>query len=617
MIKNNCKLFKNIIFVCIVKKSDIDKSALWYEKANNPYINAEILVYENDSTYLYEYEKYVNSERLKGYNIIKMKYYEIIDRDLLEENKNKSNFSDIVYNVNSNLYKYDFELFYEYIKKCIDEKKYSKTIYEIQILDNKSTFDQISKSQFSLIYNKLAKCKQFCEYDEYEIIKTYKYSYNLDNNNLVPLYELMVKYRLAGLYEKGIHLLNDFYKTFGNPSLFNDSILYEDFIENIVKPNKYYNESLYTYLYYLEFEAIICYIHYAENLIKENTEGTEGMEQVREKAINYFRIAYILCNRIIRRKMMIADEAIKQINHFRSRCIEYIKDEYIFYNQKKINMLYEKSKLPEFLKNKNHLIFTVTTCKRFDLFEKTINSLINCTKDIDLIDEWLCVDDNSSEEDRTLMKEKYPFFTYIFKTPEEKGHSKSMNMIRDYVIQSEYKYSLHMEDDWHSVVEMDYIKPCIQIIEENANKVGVGIKQVVQNRQYVQLIRPRDIDLKGGFQRYLSNDYRYILHEFYPKGSEEETQFWKRINGGFSASYWPHYSLNPSIMDNDVYKCLGSYNENVRHFEMEYASRYTNAGFKTAFLDNITRLHIGKLIGEEGKKNAYELNELVQFSAKS
>lgn len=607
--KNNSELCKNILFLCIIKKSDIHKSVIWYEKVNNPYINTEIFVYENESTYLYEYEKYVSSKEYEEDNIIKMEYYQIIDKDFLEKNKDSPFLFNHIYNESSNLYAYDFDLFYEYIKMLMTNevggKKYGKTINEINIFIKKSSIENVPKlgCEFSLIYNKLAKCKQFCEYNEHNIIETYTYSYERDNNNLVPLYELMVKYRLAGLYEKGIELLKTFYKTFGNPSLFNDSTLYEEFIENIVKKNKYYNESLYTYLYYLEFEAIICYIHSAEKLI----------DQDREKAIDYFRIAYILCNRIMGRKMVIADEAIKQINHFRSRCIEYIKDEFIFYNQEVVKKLYEKSKLPDFLKNKDHVIFTVTTCKRFDLFEKTINSLINCTKDIDLIDEWLCVDDNSSEEDRALMKEKYPFFTYIFKKAEEKGHSKSMNMIRNYVIQSEYKYTLHMEDDWQSVVHMDYIKPCIQIIEENRDTRD-GIKQVVQNRQYVQLIRQRDIDLKGGFQRYLLDGYRYILHEFYPKGSEEESQFWKRINGGFSASYWPHYSLNPSVMDSEVYKCLGAYNESVRHFEMEYASRYTNAGFKTAFFDNITRLHIGKLIGEEGKKNAYELNELVQFA---
>ena len=49
-------------------------------------------------------------------------------------------------------------------------------------------------------------------------------------------------------------------------------------------------------------------------------------------------------------------------------------------------------------------MFSITTCKRFDLFEKTINSFIQCCKDVLLIDKWLCIDDNSSDTDREKMK---------------------------------------------------------------------------------------------------------------------------------------------------------------------------------------------------------------------
>ena len=52
------------------------------------------------------------------------------------------------------------------------------------------------------------------------------------------------------------------------------------------------------------------------------------------------------------------------------------------------------------------IMFSITTCKRFDLFEKTINSFLNCCNDIDTIDYWLCVDDNSSIEDRNYILEK-------------------------------------------------------------------------------------------------------------------------------------------------------------------------------------------------------------------
>ncbi len=575
---------RNFTLLCIVQERDADFVKDWYQE-NSDFENKLVFAYENASTYLREYEAF----KTKHTNIFLDEVFEMpyfMRMKILHDENSES------YQLKKYLH---FDLFYAYIKRMMDEKKYALAIDEIQTYFCYLDDEEEDKKKKSLLYTKLAKCMQHCEYSERKIVEIYEKAYFCDHHYLVPLYELIVKYRLAGLYQKGIDLMTLFWTHFdGTPMLFNDSPFYDEFIENVVKKNPYYMESLYTYLYFLEFETIICYLHIAE--ASQNVE--------------YFKIAYQLCNRVMLRKMVIADEAIKQINHFKARCIEHVKGEYTKYNREKVEELMDLVALPEELKRKEKgVIFTVTTCKRFDLFEQTMNALLNCTKDIDMIQEWLCVDDNSSEEDRALMKERYPFFTFIWKGPEEKGHAKSMNIIRDYVLKSGYPYTMHMEDDWVAVCEMEYVKPSIRIIMENQE----GIRQVVQNRQYVQLIRPRDIDLKGGFQRYLKDGFRYIVHEFYPKGSAEENAFWKRNGGGFSASYWPHYSLNPSVMSCEVYQALGPYPETVRHFEMDYASRYTNAGFRTAFLDGIFRLHIGKLIGEEGKKNAYELNELVQF----
>ena len=51
-------------------------------------------------------------------------------------------------------------------------------------------------------------------------------------------------------------------------------------------------------------------------------------------------------------------------------------------------------------KNIKHPATTVflsfTTCKRLDLFEKTVNSLLLYCEDIDTVDYFFCVDDNSS-----------------------------------------------------------------------------------------------------------------------------------------------------------------------------------------------------------------------------
>ncbi len=575
---------KNIIYaLLIIPKEDSSFVTHWYSNIiSNENIHKRVFMYDDKNNFLKLYTEYIHSLKINEplFNestLFKMNYFEYIHQNTLS-------------------ILYDFTLFEKFIQNEINKNNFS---YAIHFLKNSLEKNHFSSYQKSILFLHLARCYQKSNFDELSILENYQKAFDLCNDNLIALYEMIVKYRFAGDFNTILNISKPYFDRFGTPDLLNDSPniqKYNDFLENVVKKNIYWNSSLYTYLYFLDFELLLTYLFIAR--ISNNDKK------------KYYSIAYQLCNRIMLRKMIIADDSIKQINHFKAECIEYVKDDFIFYPFDKITELTEYSKIPDELKDKNKVIFTVTTCKRFDLFEKTMNSLINASTDIDYIQEWLCVDDNSSVEDRELMKSKYPFFTFIFKTPEEKGHAKSMNIIRDYVLKSGYKYTMHMEDDWQSVCVMDTIQKSIQIIEENID----GIRQVVHNRQYVQLIRPRDIDLKGGIQKYLNNGYRYILHEFYPNGSEAQQEFWKRVGNGYSACYWPNYSLNPSIMSCDIYKCLGPYNEHMRHFEMDYASRFTNAGFKTAFLDGIYRLHIGKLIGEEGKKNAYELNELVQFA---
>ena len=48
---------------------------------------------------------------------------------------------------------------------------------------------------------------------------------------------------------------------------------------------------------------------------------------------------------------------------------------------------------------------------------------------------------------------------------------------------------------------------------------------------------------------------------------------------------------------------------------MDYARKYTNKGYKSSFLNEITNLHIGKLTTENSSqtKNAYSLNDEDQF----
>jgi hypothetical protein len=252
-----------------------------------------------------------------------------------------------------------------------------------------------------------------------------------------------------------------------------------------------------------------------------------------------------------------------------------------------------------------------------------MNSFLNCTpkSDLEMIGAWLCVDDNSCEEDRQKMKQMYPFFTFIWKKEDQKGHIASMNMIREYVLQSGFPYTFHMEDDWQSVCVMNHITRSLEIMKEDER-----IQQVIQNRNYAQLIRVQDIELNGGIVKYTKRrregqeeqgGNRYVLHQFIHHETDEFRHHWESIGRRATVVNWPYYSLNPSLLNVEVYRRCGVFEKVTWHFEFDYANKFLCAGFQTAFLDGIFRLHIGKLLGSMvvNEKNAYELNDQEKFES--
>lgn len=283
--------------------------------------------------------------------------------------------------------------------------------------------------------------------------------------------------------------------------------------------------------------------------------------------------------------------------------INHVCDRYIHYDRAIVDQILRRKPATFPL-----LTLSITTCKRFELFEKTMNSILNCFVDIDKIDFWICVDDNSSEEDRKKMQELYPFFTFHFKSPEEKGHPQSMNIIREKVTTP---YLFHLEDDWKFFERRTYITECLDVLSSN-HMIG----QCLINKNYAEI--SDDIDIKGGIFHTTHYGVRYYIHE-HCKNSEE-TQKWVQKHGGCkSSNYWPHFSFRPSIIKTNILKELGEFDVTKSHFEMDYAWRYINKGYVSAFLEGIYCLHIGRLTSERDdltKLNAYALNGECQFEGK-
>ena len=280
-------------------------------------------------------------------------------------------------------------------------------------------------------------------------------------------------------------------------------------------------------------------------------------------------------------------------NHFELWKILYdkVKPDLIKYNKKEIKD-----------KDQNiNIILTITTCKRFDLFEQTINSILNTWLDIDKIDYWYCIDDNSKKEDRDKMQSLYPWFDFYMKDSNEKGHLKSMNLIYSKLNELKPKYWIHLEDDFLFFDKMNYIEHAINGL--NVMKYH-NVKQVLFNRSYGE-----EIDGYNTVSYIKVND-NYSIHHFDPDKNANENNCY----------YWPHYSFRPSLVETDSILKLGNFDSKQTFFEMEYAKRWTESGYKSGFFNKLTNLHIGRLTKDRNNKdilNAYQMNNEEQFKNKN
>ena len=247
-------------------------------------------------------------------------------------------------------------------------------------------------------------------------------------------------------------------------------------------------------------------------------------------------------------------------------------------------------------KDKPFIFLSFTTCKRLDLFKQTIQSILNHWGDYNKIEYWFCVDDNSSQEDRTVMQTTYPWIDYYMKTSKEKGHRESMNIIWDKLNQLKPTYWIHMEDDFLFHRKYNYVEQGIHCLQKYKDK---NVKQVLFNRGYGETIEDYSIT------SYLPLDEEFSLHD------HKQGHFSTR-----NCHYWPYYSFRPSIIEVDSILKLGNYDSHNQFFEMDYANRWNDAGYKSAFLNFITNRHIGRLTSQRNDvhlPNAYELNNEDQF----
>ncbi|NBP65282.1 MAG: glycosyltransferase, partial [Bacteroidetes bacterium] len=257
------------------------------------------------------------------------------------------------------------------------------------------------------------------------------------------------------------------------------------------------------------------------------------------------------------------------------------------------------------------VIITFTTCKRLELFQQTVHSILNMWSDISLVDYWFCVDDNSSEADRSVMKTQYPWIDYYMKCPNEKGHRSSMKIIWSKLkeLQPTLEYWIHMEDDFLFHTPGSYVEKAMQMMTDSRNS-GYNVRQILYNRNYGETVD--DYKIQG--HRILRRmKHEVALHQ-HKTGSGSGNGF-----GYANCHYWPHYSFRPSLVDVHAILTVGDYDTPNQFFEMDYAMKWMELGFLSGFYNQITNRHIGRLTKDRNdtshQQNAYELNNESQFVA--
>lgn len=250
--------------------------------------------------------------------------------------------------------------------------------------------------------------------------------------------------------------------------------------------------------------------------------------------------------------------------------------------------------------NGYNVILTMTTCKRYDLFKKTMDSILYFWEDINKIDKFVIIDDDSSEEDKNLMIQNYPFIDLFEKDEEQKGHRTSMNIIWNLLNTVKPKYWIHLEDDWLFFKRDSYVEKAMESLENLENK---NIHQILYNKGYGEIISDLSVPIgEKVFEHKKGNILVHIQNQKLPISS---------------CSYWWHYSFRPSMIRTEKILELGDYNSENIFFELDYAKKYVSAGYKSAYYDDITCLHIGRLSGcraDNNISNAYNLNNIEQFN---
>ena len=235
------------------------------------------------------------------------------------------------------------------------------------------------------------------------------------------------------------------------------------------------------------------------------------------------------------------------------------------------------------LTQKPSIVWTCTTffdCPKRDswqMFTQGIDGLLalHDSRTIASIDRWIVVNEYSETRKHTwprLMKQKYPFITFIQKeNKEDSGQVKSLNLLFSLI--QPYKYWFHWEEGWRPTYS--FLGRSIEILEST----NISQLQLTSEPNDIMDWMFRTSEVKT-----CDTDYCIISHT---KEIDNKLGPMKIKTFDAMCKYWPLYSLKPSLNRVAFYN-FGSFSEDKFPYplvsEYDFAERwYKRGGIKAVF----------------------------------
>lgn len=207
------------------------------------------------------------------------------------------------------------------------------------------------------------------------------------------------------------------------------------------------------------------------------------------------------------------------------------------------------------------------SCKRYDLFEKTFDSFWANCKDLDLIKSMVIVDDNSSSEDRQKIEKlasKVNIPSLIVLKNMFKGQANTLNIVYDLC---KTKYAFAVEDDWMFFRSGNFLRYGFEVLNKHKNVKRVCVDLSSSGKDLNNIQKEDIYECEDGI--------KYFLDQYRDKNQ------------------WPSFTFRQSLIDIEDCRANIGYVSSVPQLshdnspptaETDYAVRYCNFGYRTAFL---------------------------------